>query len=100
MSEVKSHTDVEVGDKIVVSRYNYDLCQRKAVVTDINPVTIDVQFCDGGELAILYKDPTGMDVWEYASEDYVQHEEEAVVLNRDVKVGDKIAVTMIDGVVL
>ena len=78
MSEVKSNTDVSKGDKIVVTRYNDDLCHRKAVVKEVYTVTIDVQFCDSGELAVLYKDSSGLDVWDYASEDYVQHEEETL----------------------
>src|SRR5699024_10926841 len=51
-----------------------------------------------GEEKVIDLADGSVDEWEHVSEDYVQHEEEAVVLNRDVKVGDKIMITKIDGV--
>lgn len=78
MSEVKSRTDVRKGDKIVVTKYNGDFCQRGAIVKEVYTVTIDVQFCDSGELAVIYISSSGLDEWDYASEDYVQHEEETL----------------------
>src|SRR5699024_1862044 len=67
-----------------------------AIVTKIYDIIIDVQFCDNGEEAVLYKNRTDIDEWEYVSEDYEQPEEEVSALNKDVKVGDKIAVTKVN----
>ena len=70
--------DVKVGDKIAVTRYNGGSCQREAIVTDVHSNTIDVQFCESRERAVIYIHPNRIDDWEYASEECAQHEEETL----------------------
>ena len=82
MSEVKSRTDVKVGDKIVVTMIDGVVLDdpHHATVTDIYSDQFD--FRPGSEFGdILFLDEGlayGCDEWDYASEYYVQHEEESL----------------------
>src|SRR5699024_3858920 len=96
----------KVGDKIFITMLN------EVELEVPHLVTID-RFDDKDEYYAYFSPPIklnhcgeekvidladgSVDVCEYANEDHVQQEEESVVLNRDVKVGDKIVVTRYNG---
>ena len=82
MSEVKSRRDVEVGDKILVTKVNYEELERVhfATVTDVYGDSyggIDINPDINGEVT-LYKRKGKGDEWRILSEDCVQHEEETL----------------------
>ena len=86
MSEVKSHKDVEVGDKILVTKVNGEVLEAPhlAVVFDVdwtNEAWIEVYPPINSEHE-LYTGQNDVDEWDYASEDYVQHHEEETLQHR------------------
>lgn len=66
---VAGSREVEVGDKITVSKYNGCSMQRDAEVIETYHSIIDVRFFDNGNAATLYKYSNEVDEWHFADDD-------------------------------
>lgn len=86
MSEIKSRTDVVVGDKIVVTMIDGEVLETPhyATVTDIYAGQFDFSPSSiHGETIFLDEElASRYDEWDYASEDSVKHHEEETLQHR------------------